>query len=67
MMEICVKIKLTSYGCGRFFVVRFVDDLAGAIYDVLKFIIKAIGFLLAGMIIVAIPMYLIVWLFGMFQ
>ena len=47
--------------------VRFVDDLAGAIYDVLKFIMKAIGFLLAGMIIVAIPMYLIVWLFGMFQ
>ena len=47
--------------------VRFVDDLAGAIYDVFKFIIKSIGYLLAGMIIVAILMYLIVGLFGMFQ
>ncbi|WP_185806845.1 hypothetical protein [Bacillus sp. HMF5848] len=47
--------------------VRFVDDLAGAVFDFIKFIIKSIGYLLAGGIIVAIPMYLIVWLFGMFQ
>ncbi|MEH7239019.1 hypothetical protein [Bacillus sp. JJ1562] len=47
--------------------VKFVDDLAGAIYDVFKFILKSIGYLLAGGIIVAIPMYFIVWLFGMFQ
>lgn len=43
---------------------RFVDDLAGALYDVIKFIIKSIGYILAGGIIVAIPMYLIVWVFG---
>ena len=46
---------------------RFVDDLAGAIYDILKFIIRSISYLLAGAIIVAVPMYLIVWLFGLFQ
>ena len=46
---------------------RFVDDLAGAIYDILKFIIRSISYLLAGAIIVAAPMYLIVWLFGLFQ
>ncbi|WP_202617832.1 hypothetical protein [Bacillus dakarensis] len=43
---------------------RFVDDLAGAIFDVFKFIIRSLSYLLAGMIIVAIPMYLIVWLVG---
>ncbi|MED4015189.1 MULTISPECIES: hypothetical protein [Sutcliffiella] len=47
--------------------VKFVDDLAGAIYDVIKFIIKSIGYILAGGIIVAIPMYLVIWLFGIFQ
>ncbi|MCH7324050.1 hypothetical protein LZ480_19505 [Solibacillus sp. MA9] len=46
---------------------RFIDDLAGAIYDIFKFIICAISYLLAGMIIVAVPMYLIVWVFGFFQ
>ncbi len=45
----------------------FVDDLAGAIYDVLKFIIWAVIRLLAGAIIVAVPMYLIVWIIGLFQ
>lgn len=40
---------------------RFVDDLAGAIYDIFKFIIRSISYLLAGAIIVAVPMYLIVW------
>jgi hypothetical protein len=48
-------------------VVKFVDDLAGAIYDVFKFILKSICYLLAGGIIVAIPMYFIVWLFSMLQ
>ena len=46
---------------------RFVNDLAGAIYDIIKFILRAISYLLAGMIIVAVPMYLIVWIFGLFQ
>ncbi len=46
---------------------KFVDDLAGAIYDIAKFVIRSIGYLLAGMVIVAIPMYLIVWVFDWFQ
>ncbi|WP_197028411.1 hypothetical protein [Bacillus sp. EB01] len=46
---------------------KFVDDLAGAIYDVFKFIIRSISYLLAGMIIVAAPMYLIVWIVRLFQ
>jgi ABC-type multidrug transport system permease subunit len=46
---------------------RFVDDLAGAIFDIFKFILRSISYLLAGMIIVAVPMYMIAWLFGLFQ
>ncbi|MBU8916029.1 hypothetical protein BGM25_08330 [Bacillus sp. FJAT-29953] len=46
---------------------KFVDDLAGAVYDVIKFIIRSISYMLAGMIIVAVPMYLIIWVFGLFQ
>ncbi|MBT2641470.1 hypothetical protein J7I80_04465 [Bacillus sp. ISL-41] len=46
---------------------RFIDDLAGSIYDIFKFILKSLGYLLAGMIIVAIPMYLIVWVFGLLK
>ena len=45
---------------------RFVDDLAGAVYDILKFILRAFAYLLAGMVIVAVPMYLISWIFGLF-
>lgn len=52
---------------GDFLVLRFVDDLAGAIYDVFKFIIWSISYLLAGAIIVAIAMYSIVWIVGLFQ
>lgn len=44
--------------------VKFVDDLAGAIYDVFMFILKSMGYLLAGGIMVAIPMYIFVWLKG---
>lgn len=46
---------------------KFVDDLAGSIYDILKFIIRSLSYLLVGMIIVAIPMYLIAWVFGFFK
>ena len=46
---------------------RFVDDLAGAIYDVFKFILWSIGYLLAGAIIVATIMYSIVWIVGLLQ
>ena len=46
---------------------RFVDDLVGAVYDLIKFIIRSLCYVLAGMIIVAVTMYLIVWIFGLFQ
>ncbi|WP_262176659.1 hypothetical protein [Saccharococcus sp. Marseille-Q5394] len=46
---------------------RFVDDFAGAIYDVIKFVIWSISYLLAGAIIVAVPMYLVVWIVGLIQ
>lgn len=46
---------------------RFVDDLAGAVYDVFKFIIWSIGYLLAGAIIVTVLMYSFVGIFGLFQ
>lgn len=46
---------------------RFVDDLAGAIYDVFKFIIRSIIYFLAGTIIVAVPIYLLVWIIKMLQ
>lgn len=52
---------------GVFLLLRFIDDLAGSIYDVMKFIIKSISYLLAGMFIVAVPMYLIVWIFRLLQ
>ncbi len=46
---------------------RCIDDLVGATYDILKFIIRSISYLFAGMIIVAAPMYLIVWISGFFS
>ncbi|WP_165571478.1 hypothetical protein [Cytobacillus praedii] len=42
---------------------RFIDDLAGAIYDVFKFLFTSVCYLLAGMLIVGIPLYLIVLVF----
>ncbi|WP_164908546.1 hypothetical protein [Halobacillus litoralis] len=45
---------------------RFVNDLAGAIYDAFKFIIKSMSYLFAGAMIVGVPMYLIAWLFEMY-
>jgi len=63
-----LKLNHQAICCRRgFLVLRFVDDLAGAIYDIFKFIIRSISYLLAGAIIVAVPMYLIVWIFGLFQ
>jgi hypothetical protein len=45
----------------------FVDDLAGAIYDFIKFIIKCFSYLLTGMLIVGIPMYLLIWIINLFN
>ncbi|UOE94105.1 hypothetical protein [Alkalihalobacillus sp. LMS39] len=46
---------------------KFVDDLVGAIYDVFKFIMRSIGYFLVGTIIGAVPIYLIVCIIGLFQ
>ncbi|MGE7214930.1 hypothetical protein ACQKJC_00430 [Priestia koreensis] len=40
---------------------QFIDDLAGAIYDCFFFIVRSLSYLLAGVLIVAVPMYAIVW------
>ncbi|MDQ0216885.1 hypothetical protein J2S13_003383 [Oikeobacillus pervagus] len=42
---------------------KFVDDLAGAIYDIFKFLITSLCYLLAGMLIVGVPLYLLAVLF----
>lgn len=46
---------------------RFVDDLAGAIYDILKFVVRSVSYLLAGMVMVAVPIYLFVWIVELLQ
>lgn len=43
----------------------FIDDLAGAIYDVIKFTIKSISYFLAGMLLVGVPLYLIALVFNL--
>ncbi|MDN7243044.1 hypothetical protein QWY14_14665 [Planococcus sp. N028] len=40
----------------------FIDDLAGAIYDVFSVLLKGLSYILAGMIIVAVPLYVIMWI-----
>jgi hypothetical protein len=40
---------------------RFIDDLAGAIYDVFKMLLKAISYIAAGMLIVGVPLYALAW------
>ncbi|XKI11042.1 PspC domain-containing protein [Sporosarcina sp. ANT_H38] len=44
---------------------RFIDDLAGAVYDFFKFIFTSICYLFAGMLIIGVPLYLIALLFTM--
>jgi len=44
---------------------RFIDDLTGAIYDFFKFIFKCIYYIIAGMLIVGVPLYLIALVFIM--
>ncbi|NYF26120.1 hypothetical protein [Sporosarcina sp. JAI121] len=44
---------------------RFIDDLAGAIYDFFTFIFTSICYLVAGMLIVGVPLYLIALVFSM--
>ena len=46
---------------------RFIEDLAGAIYDFFKLIVKCVCYLFVGMGIVGVPLYLITFVFEMFQ
>jgi hypothetical protein len=60
-------MKIKSDTRGRMLMIKFIDDLAGSIYDILKFIITSISYFLAGMIIVGVPLYLVVWVTGLFR
>jgi len=44
---------------------RFIDDLAGAINDFFKFIFTSICYIIAGMLIVGVPLFLIASVFIM--
>ncbi|MCZ8535721.1 hypothetical protein M9R32_00790 [Paenisporosarcina quisquiliarum] len=39
---------------------KFIDDFAGAIFDIFKFVLKSLSYFIAGMLIVGVPLYLIV-------
>lgn len=41
---------------------RFIDDLAGAIYDVSSVLLKCLSYLVAGMVLVGVPLYVIAWI-----
>ncbi|WP_404466496.1 hypothetical protein [Planococcus rifietoensis] len=42
---------------------NLIDDLAGAVYDVLSWIVWGFSYFAAGVVIVGIPLYLITFLF----
>lgn len=42
---------------------KIIDDLAGAIYDVLSSVLWGLSYLAAGAIIVSVPLYLVSFLF----
>ena len=46
---------------------KFIDDLAGAIFDILKFVLKSMSYFVAGMLIVGVPLYLIVLIIDLFN
>ncbi|WP_197076536.1 hypothetical protein [Domibacillus indicus] len=46
---------------------RFVDELADFLYDIFAFILRPVSYFAAGMILVSLPLYLIVWIFGFFH
>ncbi|GEN82593.1 hypothetical protein SLU01_09050 [Sporosarcina luteola] len=47
--------------------VTFFDDLAGAVYDVFKFVFRCFCYVVAGMLIVGVPLYLVAFVFSMFH
>lgn len=45
---------------------RFIDDLAGLIYDVFDILLKGLSYVIAGMLIVGVPLYVIAWILNTF-
>ncbi|MFC4712390.1 hypothetical protein [Planococcus dechangensis] len=45
---------------------KFIDDLAGAIRDVARWILWVFSYFVAGILLVAVPLYVIVFLFEWF-
>lgn len=41
---------------------RLIDDFAGSISDLIKFLITSLGYLIVGMLLVGVPLYLLVQL-----
>lgn len=46
---------------------KFIDDFAGALYDIFNFALRSICYFIAGMIIVGVPLYLIAMIFDIFN
>ncbi|WP_199677429.1 hypothetical protein [Lysinibacillus yapensis] len=42
---------------------RFIDDLAGAVYDFFKFILTSLSYFIAGMLLVGVPLFLLAMVF----
>ena len=47
-------------------ILRLIDDLVGAVYDIMKFISASFCYFLVGMLIVSIPLYLVILPFKYF-
>jgi len=45
---------------------KFIDDLAGAIRDVARWILWGFSYFVAGILLVGVPLYVIVFLFEWF-
>ena len=50
---------------GQVYMLSFIDDLAGAVYDVIKMLLKGLSYIIAGMLLVGVPLYLLAWIFGL--
>jgi len=46
---------------------KFIDDFAGAIFDVSKYLFKLFCYFLAGILIVGVPLFLLAKLFELFH
>lgn len=63
--QLCFPHCANGADYGGIEMAKFIDDLAGAIYDFFKFIFTSICYLVAGMVIAGFPLYLIALVFSM--